>query len=401
MIDNGAGNRAVVVCAVGRTHNGGMETLLEITPQQAFERQAAGIRLIDLRGLDERRHGQAAHVQSIALEALLDDPVAVLPDRGESLLLICARGARSLRAVQALREAGFTDVQSVAGGTQAWREAGLPMETPSVTPEESDFLERYSRHFRLPQVGEAGQRRLQASRVLIIGAGGLGSPVAFYLAAAGVGHIRLVDDDVVDRSNLQRQVLHTDASVGARKVDSARERLLALNPQLDLETVATRATPANIDALMDGVDVVVDGSDNFPLRYLLNDACIKHAKPLVYAAIERFSGQVSVFDAGRHRGQCPCYRCLFPEPPMGDEAPNCAEAGVLGVLPGIAGLLQATEVLKLLLGIGEPLSGRLLRFDALGMHFRESRVRPDPLCTMCAPGTDFPGYIDYAAFCSA
>lgn len=401
MIGDGAGNRAVVVCATARTHNEGMEKLAEISPQQALERQRAGVRLIDLRGLDERRHGQAADVTPIALEAVLDDPASVLPDADEPLLLICARGARSLRAVQALREAGFADVQSVAGGTQAWQAVGLPMEKPSVTPEEIDFLERYNRHFRLPQVGEAGQRRLQSSRVLIIGAGGLGSPVAFYLAAAGVGYIRLVDDDLVDRSNLQRQVLHTDASVGAPKVDSARERLLALNPQLDLETLVSRASSANIDALMDGVDVVVDGSDNFPLRYLLNDACIKHAKPLVYAAIERFSGQVSVFDAGRHRGQCPCYRCLFPEPPTGDEAPNCAEAGVLGVLPGIAGLLQATEVLKLLLGIGEPLSGRLLRFDALGMRFRESRVRPDPHCAVCAPGTDFPGYIDYAAFCSA
>lgn len=375
--------------------------MLEITPRQALVRQQAGERLIDLRGLDERRHGQAAGAMALPLEAVLDDPSGVLPDRDEPLLLICARGARSLRAAQALREAGYGDVQSVAGGTRAWQAAGLPMVLPAIPAEERDFLERYDRHFRLPQVGETGQRRLQAARVLIIGAGGLGSPVAFYLAAAGVGHIRLVDDDVVDRSNLQRQVLHADASVGVPKVESARERLLALNPHLRLETVQQRVCADNIDALMDGVDVVVDGSDNFPLRYLLNDACIKHARPLVYAAIERFSGQVSVFDAGRQRGLCPCYRCLFPEPPGPDEAPNCADAGVLGVLPGIAGLLQATEVLKLLLGIGEPLSGRLLRFDALAMHFRESRVRADPQCAVCAPDVVFSGYADYVVFCSA
>lgn len=378
-----------------------MDNLLEITPAQALADQRDGALLVDVRGLDERRHGQAAGVQAIGLDALLEAPSAHLPDPVRPLRLLCASGMRSLRAAQALQLAGYADVASVAGGTRAWLAAGLPVEQPPVPPEERDFLERYSRHFRLPQVGEAGQRRLQASRVLLIGAGGLGSPVALYLAAAGVGQMRLVDDDVVDRSNLQRQVLHTEASVGQPKVDSARQRLLALNPQLQLETVQARATSGNIDALMAGVDVVVDGSDNFPLRYLLNDACIKHARPLVYAAIERFAGQVSVFDAGRQRGVAPCYRCLFPEPPLGDEAPNCADAGVLGVLPGIAGLLQATEVLKLLLGIGEPLTGRLLRFDALGMRFAQSVVRPDTACAVCAPQRGEPAYVDYAAFCSA
>ena len=377
-----------------------MQIPLEITPEAALARQQAGVRLVDLRGLDERIHGQAAGVEAIELARVLDDPDAVFPDRDQPLLLLCARGQRSLRAVQALREAGHAQAQSVAGGTAAWQAAGLPMERPEVAPAEADFLERYNRHFRLPQVGIAGQRRLQAACVLVVGAGGLGSPVAFYLAAAGVGRIRLVDDDVVDRSNLQRQVLHTEASVGLPKVESARARLLALNPQLQLETRQARASAANIDALMDGVDVVVDGSDNFPLRYLLNDACIKHAKPLVHAAIERFSGQVSVFDAGRQRGRAPCYRCLFPEPPAGEDAPNCAEAGVLGVLPGIAGLLQATEVLKLLLGIGQPLSGRLLRFDALAMSFRTTVLAPDPDCAVCAPQRGEPQYVDYAAFCA-
>jgi molybdopterin/thiamine biosynthesis adenylyltransferase len=249
-------------------------------------------------------------------------------------------------------------------------------------------------------VGVEGQKTLLASRVLVLGAGGLGAPASFYLAAAGVGHLRIADDDVVDRSNLHRQILHTDASVGEPKVLSARTRLLALNPSLDVEAVQARVTSANIDALLEGVDVVLDGSDNFPLRYLLNDACLQHGIPLVYGAVERFTGQVSVFDAGRQRGTAPCYRCLFPEPPPPAFAPNCAEAGVLGVLPGLVGLLQATEVLKLLLGIGEPLIGRLLSFDALGMRFRETRLRPDTACPLCAPGRAFPGYIDYAAFCS-
>ena len=374
---------------------------LEISPEQAFSRQQEGERLIDLRGLDERIDGQAAGAEAIELAALLDDPLAVLPDTGQPLLLICARGPRSLRAVQALREAGHVQVHSVAGGTQAWAQAGLPMERPQLAPEQADFFARYSRHLRLPQVGMAGQRRLQSARVLVVGAGGLGSPVALYLAAAGVGHLRLVDDDVVERSNLQRQLLHTDASVGMAKVDSARERLLALNPYIDVEAIAWRVSSDNVDALLQDVDVVLDGSDNFPLRYLLNDACIKHAKPLVYAAIERFSGQVAVFDAGRQRGIAPCYRCLFPEPPAAADAPNCADAGVLGVLPGLAGVIQASEVIKLLLGIGEPLVGRLLRFDALQMQFRQLRLTPDPACPLCAPEREFPGYIDYAAFCAS
>jgi molybdopterin/thiamine biosynthesis adenylyltransferase len=234
----------------------------------------------------------------------------------------------------------------------------------------------------------------------MIGAGGLGSPAAFYLAAAGVGHLRIADDDVVERSNLQRQVLHIDADIGMPKVDSAETRLSALNPRIHVEAVAERVTSANVERLLEDVDVVLDGADNFPVRYLLNDACVKLGKPLVYGAVHRFEGQVSVFDAGRQRGVAPCYRCLFPEPPPPEAAPNCSEAGVLGVLPGVVGMLEATEVLKLLLHIGEPLAGRLLHFDALSMRFRETRLPPDPDCALCAPGRAFPGYIDYAAFCS-
>ena len=281
---------------------------------------------------------------------------------------------------------------------EAWRGAGLPV-GPGAG--DDDFLERYSRHLRLPQVGVEGQRRLEAAKVLVVGAGGLGSPSAFYLAAAGVGTLVLVDDDVVDRSNLQRQILHTEAGIGTPKVESAARALAALNPRTRIDARRERLVAGNVEALLSDVDVVLDGADNFPVRYLLSDACVRLGKPLVHGAVHRFEGQVSVFDAGRMRGAAPCYRCLFPEPPAPEDAPNCAEAGVLGVLPGVIGLLQATEVLKLLLGIGEPLRGRLLQFDALKMRFRETRLAPDPDCAVCAPGREFPGYVALQALCAA
>jgi len=290
-------------------------------------------------------------------------------------------------------------VASIQGGTVRWEADGLPMVRPDGV--NGDFLERYSRHLRMPEIGLAGQQRLARARVLLVGAGGLGSPAAFYLAAAGVGHLRLVDDDVVERSNLQRQILHTDDAIGQRKVASAAHRLGALNPGIQIEAIAERLTSRNIERILEGVDVVLDGADNFPVRYLLNDACVKLALPLVYGAVHRFEGQVSVFDAGRQRGRAPCYRCLFPSPPAPEDAPNCSEVGVLGVLPGTIGLLQATEVLKLLLGLGAPLRGRLLQFNALSMQFRETRLAPDPDCPVCAAEREFPGYIDYAAFCAA
>ena len=354
---------------------------------------------MDVREAHERALGMAEGADGVAMGALVADPVATLPDPGAEVLLICQGGMRSLRTAQMLRELGYTRVASVAGGTQRWQVEGLPLVMPDAAID-ADFAERYSRHLRLPQVGLDGQRRLAEARVLMVGAGGLGSPAAYYLAAAGVGTLRIADDDVVDRSNLQRQILHTEAMIGVPKVASATAALEALNPRVRIEAVQARVTSANIEALLDDVDVVVDGADNFPVRYLLNDACVKRGVPLVYGAVHRFEGQASVFDAGRHRGEAPCYRCLFPEPPPPEAAPNCAEAGVLGVLPGVIGLVQATEVLKLLLGIGAPLTGRLLQFDALAMHFRETRLAPDPDCPVCAPGRAFPGYIDYAAFCS-
>lgn len=372
----------------------------ELTPAQAQARQAQGARLIDIREEHERATGMAAGAQGVARAQLQADPAAYLGTDAE-VLLICQSGKRSHDTAVFLAQAGYTQVASVLGGTTRWQREGLPLQRPALAPEQDDFFDRYSRHLRLAEVGVDGQRRLQAARVLLVGAGGLGSPAGFYLAAAGVGRLRIADDDVVERSNLQRQILHGDARIGQAKVDSAAASLGALNPGVRVEAVRERVTADNVERLLQDVDVVLDGSDNFPARYLLNDACVKLGKPLVYGAVQRFEGQVSVFDAGRRRGQAPCYRCLFPEPPPPEFAPNCANAGVLGVLPGIVGLLQANEVLKLLLDIGEPLRGRLLHFDALAMRFRETRLSADPQCPLCAPGRPFPGYIDYARFCGA
>ena len=284
----------------------------DIPPRQARERQRQGALLVDIRDAHERVSGQAEGALAIARGELEADPARHLSGPAAEVLLICQLGKRSQATAAALRAAGFGNVRSVAGGTQRWAEEGLPLVRPQLAAEEADFLERYSRHLRLAEVGAAGQQKLQQARVLLVGAGGLGSPAAFYLAAAGVGQLRLVDDDVVDRSNLQRQILHVEATIGTAKVESARERLAALNPRVQVEAVRQRVTADNVEALLDGVDVAIDGSDNFPLRYLLNDACVKLGKPLVYGAVQRFEGQASVFDAGRHRGQGPCYRCLFP-----------------------------------------------------------------------------------------
>ena len=375
-----------------------MNSIPEVTPQQALDCQRRGAGLIDVREDHERASGMAEGARGIAMSALISSAAEHLPDNAVEVLLICQTGMRSLRTAEALVAQGYANVMSIAGGTVRWAYDSLPMVKP-VGGIDADFAERYSRHLRLPQVGVEGQRKLEAACVLLIGAGGLGSPAAYYLAAAGVGTLRIADDDVVDRSNLQRQILHTEARIGMRKVESAALALCALNPRTRIDAVAERVSSDNVERLLDGVDLVVDGADNFPARYLLNDACVKLGKPLVYGAVHRFEGQVSVFDAGRHRGMAPCYRCLFPEPPPPESAPNCAEAGVLGVLPGVIGLIQATEAIKLIIGIGTPLSGRLLHFDALSMRFRETRLSADPQCVVCAPGVEFGGYMDYARFC--
>jgi molybdopterin/thiamine biosynthesis adenylyltransferase/rhodanese-related sulfurtransferase len=376
-----------------------MDEIEEIGPAEALRRQQAGARLVDVREPGEHALGLPREALAVPRAALEAAPAQWLPDPGAEVLLICAGGMRSLAAARALRARGYTRLASVAGGFDQWRREGLP--EMAGADEDADFLERYSRHLRLPQVGLEGQRKLAAARVLLVGAGGLGSPAAFYLAAAGVGRLVLADDDVVDRSNLQRQILHTEARIGVPKVESARAALGALNPRVGIEAHRVRVTADNVESLVRDVDVVVDGADNFAARYLLSDACVQLGKPLVYGAVHRFEGQVSVFDAGRERGRAPCYRCLFPEPPAPEDAPNCAEAGVLGVLPGIIGLLQATEAIKLLLGLGEPLAGRLLHFDALRMRFRETRLSADPACPVCAPGRVFPGYREMLVACGA
>lgn len=367
----------------------------EIDPVDALARQRGGAVLIDVREDDEREAGMAADAHGIA-RARLPERIDTLADRATPVLLICASGRRSLLARDELLALGYRDVASVRGGFTRWRTEGLPLADGAL---DADSAERYARHLVLPEVGVAGQRRLAQARIAMVGAGGLGSPAALYLVAAGIGHISLIDDDRVERSNLQRQVAHTDARVGMAKVESARQTLAALNPQVRIDTHETRLSAANVETLIAGHEVVIDGADNFPTRYLLDAACRRLRIPLVYGAVHRFSGQVSVFDA--RRDDSPCYRCLFPEPPSAAEAPNCSEAGVLGVLPGIIGLLQATEALKLTLDQGRPLVGRLLCHDALAATFRELVLPRDPECPGCGPDAVFEGYVDLVARCTA
>ena len=370
----------------------------EIEPRAAFERQTEGAVLIDVREPDEIAGGSPLGAERIVrgfLELEIENRVAAL-DR--TVLVMCAGGTRSLFAARNLQELGYTDVHSVAGGFNAWKNQGLPVDTPRVL--NSEERERYGRHLTIPEVGEEGQARLLDSKVLLVGAGGLGSPAAFYLAAAGVGTLVLIDDDVVDRSNLQRQILHTDQRVGTSKVDSARATLNALNPAIEILTYAERLTSANVDDLFAGVHVVVDGSDNFATRYLVNDACVKLGIPNVHGSIFRFDGQVSVFWPGYSGRRGPCYRCLFPEPPPPEMAPSCAEAGVLGVLPGVIGTLEAIETVKILLGAGDPLVGRLLVYDALRQRFTELKVEHNPECPRCGDGQVETEYVDYAVVCA-
>lgn len=371
----------------------------EVAPRDALARQREGAVLIDVREPDEVAQGSPPGARRIVrgfLELRVEEAV---PDKRTPLLVICAGGSRSLFAAEGLRQLGYADVRSVAGGFTRWKGDGLPVETPRALS--NDARERYARHLLLPEIGEEGQQRLARSSVVIVGAGGLGSPAALYLAAAGVGRLGIVDMDVVDRSNLQRQVLHTDARTGTSKVASARATLGALNPTISVEGHEERLDASNVERLLGAYDVVLDGSDNFTTRYLVNDACVRLAKPNVHGSIYRFEGQASVFWPASPAGRGPCYRCVYPEPPPPGLAPSCAEAGVLGVLPGVIGTLQAVEALKLLLGIGEPLVGRLLHYDALGQRFLELEVAPDPGCRLCAPGAVFPGYSDTGWSCAS
>ena len=318
-----------------------------------------------------------------------------LPDKNAKLVLYCAGGTRSAFAAKTLQDMGYTHVESANPGFVRWKDVGFPVETPAqLTDAQRD---RYSRHLLLPEVGDKGQEKLLSAKVLLLGAGGLGSPAALYLAAAGVGTIGLVDADTVDTSNLQRQILHGNDRVGVPKVDSAETTLKNLNPDVKVVKFQERLDSRNIDRILDqGWDAILDGVDNFPTRYLLNDATVWKKIPVVHGSIFRFDGQVTTFDAQRG----PCYRCLYPEPPPAHLAPSCAEAGVLGVLPGIVGTIQATEVIKLILGQGDPLIGRLLTYDSLKMTFRTLKLRKDKNCPVCGEKPTITSYIDYEGFCS-
>jgi molybdopterin/thiamine biosynthesis adenylyltransferase/rhodanese-related sulfurtransferase len=343
---------------------------------------------------DEGHIPGAVHIARGWLESRIEQAE---PDRARPIVIYCAVGNRSAFAARTLEELGYQDVASMAGGINDWKRHGYPLEVPAG-PLSREQLTRYSRHLLIPEVGVEGQQKLLTSRVLLIGAGGLGSPAALYLAAAGVGTLGIVDADIVDETNLQRQVLHSTASLGEPKVESAERRLRELNPDVTVKTYKEQLTSENIERILgDRWDVIVDGADNFPTRYLVNDAAVFHDIPLVHGSIFRFEGQVTVFKP--HEG--PCYRCLFPQPPPPELAPSCAEGGVLGVLPGVVGSLQANEAIKLVLELGEPLVGRLLLFDAQTTTFTEVALRRDPDCPVCGEHPSITEYIDYVEFCSA
>ena len=348
------------------------DAVSEIDAPEAARRVASGATLLDVREPDETASGAIATSLLIPrglIELRIETAVA---DHETPLVVMCAGGTRSLLAAKTLTDMGYTDVVSLDGGFNAWKDAGL--DWGADTGLSIEQRARYQRHLNLPEIGEDGQRALLDAKVLLLGAGGLGSPAALYLAAAGVGTIGIVDMDVVDVSNLQRQVIHNLDRVGDKKVDSAAETIRRLNPDVDVRTHPVRLDASNVMDLIADYDLVIDGADNFPARYVLNDASVKLAKPVVHASIFRFEGQVTVFDPKRG----PTYRDMLPTPPPAELAPNCAVAGVLGVLPGIIGSIQAIEAIKLLLGLGEPLIGRLLVFDALDMVFSEYRLDVDP-----------------------
>jgi molybdopterin/thiamine biosynthesis adenylyltransferase/rhodanese-related sulfurtransferase len=368
----------------------------EIEVEDARERlaQPSAPLLLDVRTERERRVSHipgSVHLPMAEVESRIHE---IEPDSSRPIITYCATGRRSLDILPTLAALGYENGTSLAGGIVAWQARGYPTASPSTLDDEK--LARYSRHLLIPEVGIEGQQRLLETSILLIGAGGLGSPAALYLAAAGVGRIGIVDDDRVDASNLQRQVLHSTEELGESKARSARASLEALNPDVEVLTYEERLTSENVDRILaDGWELVVDGADNFPTRYLLNDASVWHEIPVVHGSIYRFEGQATVFKP--YEG--PCYRCLFPQPPPPELAPSCAEGGVLGVLPGVMGSLQANEALKLALGIGEPLIGRLLLFDALTTTFSEVTVRRDPECPVCGDHPTITEYIDYADFC--
>jgi sulfur-carrier protein adenylyltransferase/sulfurtransferase len=369
------------------------ESVAELSPAEVAER-IDRITLVDVREPEEHRTGSIEGSLLLPRGILEGNIEGRVPDRERELVLYCSAGHRSVLAAASLQAMGYANVASMVGGFERWKTEGRPWDVPGSLTSEQRI--RYNRHLLLPEVGEAGQERLLSSSVALVGAGGLGSPAAMYLAAAGVGTIGLIDFDVVDASNLQRQILHNVDRIGMPKVDSARETLAALNPDVKIVTHPHRLEAANALEILGGYDLIVDGGDNFPTRYLVNDASLHLGVPVVHGSIFRFEGQASVF----HPYQGPCYRCLFPQPPPPELAPSCAEAGVLGVLPGIIGSLEAMEAIKLLLGIGDPLVGKLMIYDALEEDFQVVSVRRNPDCSACSDPDRPPRLVDYDQACT-
>jgi sulfur-carrier protein adenylyltransferase/sulfurtransferase len=379
------------------------EQIEEVDPKEVHElgENGNGAVIVDVREqheFDESHLPGAVHVPRGHLESRIEGSA---PDKSQRVILYCASGNRSALAAHTMHDLlGYEDVASMRGGITLWKDRGYEVEVPRALT--ADQRERYSRHLLIPEIGLEGQLKLLDARVLLLGAGGLGSPAALYLAAAGVGTLGIVDNDVVDLSNLQRQVAHSNDRIGVPKVDSAEIAINEINPDVKVEKHGVRLDASNIMEIIDGYDVIVDGLDNFPTRYLLNDASVRKQIPVVSASILGFEGQLSVF----HPYEGPCYRCLYPTPPPAELAPSCGAAGVLGVLPGVMGLLQSVEVIKLITGAGEPLAGRLLLYDALGTTFTELKVRRDPDCPICSrepsdiSDEEMGVFPDYEAFCA-
>jgi molybdopterin/thiamine biosynthesis adenylyltransferase/rhodanese-related sulfurtransferase len=358
---------------------------------------------LDVREKEEYRAGYIPGAISIPRGFLEIQVEGRIPDKNTKIVAYCAGGTRSALAAKTLAELGYTQVETANPGFVRWKDLGYPMETPPQLSEAQ--RDRYSRHLLLPEVGESGQAKLLKSKVLLIGAGGLGAPAALYLAAAGVGTLGVVDADTVDASNLQRQIIHATSRLGMPKIESAEKVIKDLNPDVKVVGYKERLDSSNVDRLFTDYDVIVDGTDNFPTRYLVNDASVFLGKPVVHGSIFRFDGQLTTFvpeSAAKKLGiqAGPCYRCLYPEPPPPHLAPSCQEAGVLGILPGVIGVLQATEAVKLILNRGDVLAGRLLTYDSLKMRFRELKLRRDPNCIVCGPNPSITKYIDYEGFCA-
>ncbi|MBX7149496.1 molybdopterin-synthase adenylyltransferase MoeB [bacterium] len=373
------------------------QDIKEITAQEVKAKidNKENIHIIDVREKEETNGGIVPGADTIS-KGLLEMKIAgAEPKLDREIILYCAGGNRSAMAAKALQDMGYKNVLSMKGGYSAWQHAGLPIQQQKSLS--ADRLARYARHLSMPEVGEAGQIKLSEAKVLLIGAGGLGSPAGLYLAAAGVGTVGIIDNDTVDRSNLQRQILHDESWVGLSKVASAQHRMKGINSDVNVIPHNVRLDRTNVKEIFSKYDIIVNGCDNFATRYLINDACVFLKKPLVDGSIFRFEGQVTVFDTSKGG---PCYRCLYPLPPPPEMAPSCQEAGVFGVLPGIIGSLQAVEVIKVALGIGEPLVGKLLLYDALKQKFRELKIRRDKTCPVCGDNPTIKELIDYEWFCT-